>query len=211
MQTVLLLEDSDGIRKWLDTIIREAFPEATVFEADTVAAAKELCQQQTFSLSVLDVNLPDGDGIRIASELADNCPNTYIVMLTVYDDDEHLFRALKAGAHGYLLKDEHRQELVERLRGILHGEPPLSPPVARRILRFFSKLNDQSDDAELTEREKEVLMLIAKGLQRKEVADMLGITLNTVASYIKTIYKKLNISSRAEASSEATRLGLIYP
>lgn len=211
MQSVLLLEDSEGIRKWLDSILREAFPETEIFEADCVARATELCQQKTFSLAVLDVNLPDGDGIRIASELAANFPHTYIVMLTVFDDDTHLFRALKAGAHGYLLKDEHRQELVDRLRGILRGEPPLSAAIARRILRFFSGLNEQASDSDLTEREKEVLMLIAKGLQRKEVADMLDITTNTVASYIKTIYKKLNISSRAEASSEAARLGLIHP
>ena len=193
MQTVLLLDDSEGIRKWLTSILQEAFPDAEIFEADSVAHAQELCQQKTFSLAVLDVNLPDGDGIKIASELAGHNPHTYIVMLTVFDDDQHLFRALKAGAHGYLLKDEHRQELVDRLRGILCG------------------VNEPTGDSDLTEREKEVLILIAKGLQRKEVADMLGITTNTVASYIKTIYKKLNISSRAEASSEATRLGLIHP
>ena len=211
MQTVLLLDDSEGIRKWLTSILHEAFPDAEILEADSVTHAQELCQQKTFSLAVLDVNLPDGDGIKIASELAAHCPHTYIVMLTVFDDDQHLFRALKAGAHGYLLKDEHRQELVDRLRGILRGEPPLSPAIARRILRFFSGLNEPPGDSDLTEREKEVLILLAKGLQRKEVADMLGITTNTVASYIKTIYKKLNISSRAEASSEATRLGLIHP
>lgn len=211
MQTVLLLEDSEGIRKWLKSILHEAFPDAAISEAENVACASELCQQKTFNLAVLDVNLPDGDGIGIAGDLALHCPDTYIVMLTVFDDDQHLFRALKAGAHGYLLKDEHRQELVDRLRGILRGEPPLTPAIARRILRFFSGLNEPPGDSDLTEREKEVLILLAKGLQRKEVADMLGITTNTVASYIKTIYKKLNISSRAEASSEATRLGLIHP
>ncbi len=130
----------------------------------------------------------------------------------IFDDDRHLFGALRAGAAGYVLKDQSRNDLVEMLAGIHAGRPPLSPSIARKLLSVFQ---DEGADGDtnahtlLTQRKREVLTLIAKGYTVARVAEMLGITRNTAAGYVKIIYRKLNISSRAEATLEATRQGLI--
>lgn len=155
--------------------------------------------------------MPDGSGIDLVREISQNSPDTYCVIATIYDDDDHLFAALQAGAQGYLLKEQPKGELLKRLQGILLGEPPLSPAVARRVLRHFQKevQNNPKQSTKLSNRETEVLTLIAKGLNRTDIAELLGITSNTAAGYIKTIYQKLNISSRAEATLEASRMGLV--
>ena len=123
----------------------------------------------------------------------------------------HLFAALKAGAHGYLLKEQTHQELVEHLQGIIQGQPPLSPSVARRILQHFRMRTRPFSRHGLTCRESEVLILLAKGMTCKESASLLGISPHTTADHIKNIYRKLNVNSRAEASLEAARLGLVNP
>ena len=137
-------------------------------------------------------------------------PDTYIVMATIFDDDEHLFMALRAGADGYLLKDQPRERLMEQLNGILRGEPPLSPSIARRMMRHFRQAKDVSLQSDLlSQREEEVLSLLARGFTRTDISSALGIAASTVATYTKTIYRKLGVSGRAEAALEAVRLGLV--
>ena len=134
------------------------------------------------------------------------------VVVSIYDDDAHLFDAIAAGAQGYLLKDEGAEVLVGRLREIARGEPPLSPSIARRILCHFHRPHDAATAPRrelLTPRETEVLALLGRGFRIGDAADSLGLTRHTVAGYVKIIYSKLNISSRAEAALEAKRLGLV--
>ena len=209
MQTALLLEDHEDTRKWLGTLIQDAFGGIDVSAVSTLSAAREQIKQRRFNLAVVDISLPDGSGIDLIHDLAHSSPETYCVVATIFDDDAHLFSALQAGAQGYLLKEQPKEQLLARLQGILNGEPPLSPAVARRVLRHFRKQTETAPDVALSERETEVLTLIAKGMSRTDVARLLGITSNTAAGYIKTIYQKLNVSSRAEATLEATRLGLV--
>ena len=136
--------------------------------------------------------------------------DTLIVVATVFDDDAHLFPALRAGAQGYVLKDQAPEVLADMLKGIAAGQPPLSPSVARRLLRHFGPPAAPTDTTNpLSPRETEVLGLIAKGYTVQQVADALELTRNTTAGYLKEIYRKLSVSSRAEATLEATRLGLV--
>lgn len=211
MQTALVLEDHTDTRKWLVELIEKAFDGVTVTPASTIAAAQKELDNKRFNIAIVDINLPDGSGIDLVRTIKQSTPDTYCVMATIYDDDEHLFSALQAGAEGYLLKEQPKEVLLKKLQGILIGEPPLSPAVARRVLRHFQKEAKERSkkSTKLSNRETEVLTFIAKGLNRTEIAKLLGITSNTSAGYIKTIYQKLNISSRAEATLEAARIGLV--
>ncbi len=131
------------------------------------------------------------------------------VVATIYSDDAHVFDAISAGARGYILKDEDEISLVQYLKRIERGEPPLAPSIAHRILAHFrSAAPTRPDEARLTGREIETLSLIARGLTVSEAAARLGLTSQTVASYVKVIYQKLNVTSRAQATREAIRRGL---
>ncbi|GFO76289.1 hypothetical protein BPLS_P3982 [Bathymodiolus platifrons methanotrophic gill symbiont] len=168
-----------------------------------------LTNQQTFSIALVDLNLPDGSGIDLIVRLREEHPQTFIVVSTVFDDDHNLFSALGAGAHGYILKEESRGKLIALLEGIIQGTPPLSPGIARRLIQHFNHTPKKIKDAyQLSPREKEVLQLIAAGKQRKEIARELNISVHTTSDYIKVIYRKLNVSSRSEAAIKAISLQL---
>lgn len=210
MNTALVVEDHPESRTWLSSLLGEAFPSIDVTAVGTLAEAHACLDEDTFNLAVVDISLPDGNGVTLASDLRASVPDTYVVMATIYDDDEHLFAALQAGAQGYLLKDQPRTRLVAQLEGIVRGEPPLSPSVARRVLRHFRRLPAAKPDGpELSTREKDVLCLLARGYTRNDIAMALDISANTVAGYVKCIYRKLDVSGRAEATLQAVRLGLV--
>jgi len=187
------------------------FPGVALHPVDTLGQAYILLEEYRYWLAIIDINLPDGSGIDLIRDIAKRHPDTLCIVSTIFDDDHHIFSALRSGAQGYLVKDQPRDQQLRQLKEILHGQPPLSPGVARRVLRHLSEQVDKSipPDERLTERETEVLRLIAKGFSRPEVARMLGLSLNTVATYTKSIYQKLEISGRAEAAVEAVRLGLV--
>ncbi|MDF1581411.1 MAG: response regulator transcription factor [Desulfuromonadales bacterium] len=212
MKSVLIVEDHDDTRTWWRKHISEAFPEAQAQTAATLEEAREHLKNGRFALALVDINLPDGSGIDLVRELTVAHAETYCVITTIFDDDTHIFSALQAGAKGYLIKEQPLDQQIEQLRAVILGQPPLSPGIARRILAHFSRQMQHLQDTEaLTPRENDVLQLIAKGFSRPEVARLLGLTTNTVASYTKIIYQKLNVSSRAEAVYEGLRLGLIDP
>ena len=212
MQRVLILEDHPETREWLTGIIQQAFVQVDIHEASSLAQARSLLSSNKFDLALIDLNLPDGNGVEIISEITRSSPDTYCVVATIFDDDNYLFPALEAGAQGYLLKEQTTDEFIQNLQGIIKGEPPISPAIARKMISHFRGDTAQDDDKpELSSREKEILGAIAKGLSRNEAADVLGITSNTVASHLKSIYGKLNVSNRAQATLEALRLGLVKP
>lgn len=211
MQTVLILEDHPDTREWLTSIIKQAFVEVEAYTASSLAQARNQLDEHKFDLALIDLNLPDGNGVEIISEITRNSPDTYCVVATIFDDDNYLFPALEAGAQGYLLKEQTTDEFIQNLQGIIKGEPPISPAIARKMISHFRGDTAQDDKPELSSREKEILGAIAKGLSRNEAAEVLGITSNTVASHLKSIYGKLNVSNRAQATLEALRLGLVKP
>lgn len=205
---VLIVEDVAETRRWLAGIVAEAFPGAQIVTAETLRMARGLLQQPC-DLALIDLGLPDGSGLDLLHQIRNSGAPTICVVTTVMGDDASVVGALSAGAMGYLLKENPAGILVRQLAQIHIGSPALSPSIARRIMDHFSLTGPAHvPECQLTDRETEVLALIARGLRNAEVAETLGLAQTTVASYIKSVYRKLGISSRAEASWHATRLGL---
>jgi DNA-binding NarL/FixJ family response regulator len=237
----LIVEDLPQTAKWLEQVVAQAFPALQVCHCSSVAAAKILLAGYTqaaapqLQLLLLDLGLPDGCGGDLLSWVAEHLPQTAAVVATIYDDDAHVFKALAAGAKGYLLKDESADALVQYLGRITRGEPPLSPAIARRIMQHFhmpsafhssspsspssaprqpaavssAEAGQNQADCGLSPRERETLQWIAQGYTVAECAKKMDLSPNTVAGYVKSIYQKLQISTRAEATREAIKRGMI--
>jgi len=212
MKNILLLEDLPEIRAWLKSLVMQVFPAAQISEAARVHDALEMVSALKFDLALIDLGLPDGSGVDVVSALREHQPDAQSVVVTIHDDDEHLFPALQAGAYGYILKEQARELITEQLQRISQGEPPLSPSIARRVLAYFGAQAKPAASnlphVSLTERESEVLLRVAKGFTLPEIGVQLNLSRHTIADYVKQIYRKLNVSSRAEAALEAQRLGL---
>ncbi|MEY1661681.1 response regulator [Isoalcanivorax beigongshangi] len=214
MKDALVLEDHAESREWLTGLLHDAYPGIEVVAVRTLAEALEQVASRCFGIALVDISLPDGCGTELVRVVRGSAANTYVVMASIFDDDEHLFSALQAGAQGYLLKDQPRSRLLSQLQGIVRGEPPLSPSIARRMLRHFraapaAPTREPGNSQGLSERETEVLRLLARGFTRSDIAQALAITPNTVAGHVKNIYRKLDVSGRAEATLEAVRLGVV--
>ncbi|GIX22823.1 MULTISPECIES: response regulator transcription factor [Caldimonas] len=212
---ILLLEDLPEIRQWLKALVIQVFPKARLVESARVHDALQQITAMRFDLALIDLGLPDGSGVEVVAALREQQPEAQSVVVTIHDDDDHLFPALQAGAFGYLLKEQSREMLAEQLQRITQGEPPLSPSIARRVIAYFASHARQQQeetpllpDVSLTERENEVLLRVAKGFTLPEIGQQLNLSRHTIADYVKQIYRKLNVSSRAEAALEAQRLGL---
>jgi len=212
MNHILLLEDIPEIRAWLKVLIKQVFPNSQITECSRVQDALAQVNSQRFTLALLDLGLPDGSGVDVIAALREKQPEVQSVIVTIHDDDEHLFPALQAGAFGYLLKEQSRELLVEQLQRMSQGEPPLSPSIARKVIAYFTSQRRPPTallhEVSLTDRETEVLLRVAKGFTLPEIGVQLGLSRHTIADYVKQIYRKLNVSSRAEAALEAQRLGL---
>jgi DNA-binding NarL/FixJ family response regulator len=219
-QTLLVVEETPEAQHRLSSILRQAFPHSTVIACSSVGGALGLIQGRFIDIALIELDLPDGSGVDVIRELSSANPLTRCVITTIFDDDAHVVPALVAGAMGYLLKDQSEAVLVEQLRLLAEGIPPLAPSVARRVVQYFagprlaaearrrSRTQTEDDLARLSTREKQVLGLVAKGLQITDVARALEISANTVCSHVKSIYRKRKLCSRAEAALEARRLGL---
>jgi len=217
MKQILLLEDLPEIRAWLKTLALQVFPGAQISESARIHDALELVNAVRFDVAMIDLGLPDGSGVEVVRALREKQPDVQSVVVTIHDDDDHLFPALQAGAFGYLLKEQPREQLAEQLHRISQGEPPLSPSIARRVIQYFTaqarlkpvqEPDTVTPHVQLTDRENEVLLRVAKGFTLPEIGVQLNLSRHTIADYVKQIYRKLNVSSRAEAALEAQRLGL---
>lgn len=212
MNSILLLEDLAEIRAWLSELVTRVFPQAQVMECARIEHALDFIARNRFDLALVDLGLPDGSGVTVVERLREVQPETQTVVVTIHDDDDHLFPALQAGAFGYILKEQTREQIEEQLQRISQGEPPLSPSIARRVISHFKAAPQPAPSdipkVALTERETEVLLRVAKGFTLPEIGVQLGLSRHTIADYVKQIYRKLNISSRAEAALEAQRLGI---
>ena len=219
----LIVEDLATTADWLEGIVAQTFPHLQVQKVATVSAALAYlehplaAQPLPLALALVDLGLPDGSGIRVLRSLAQRYPSAMPVVTTIYDDEAHVFDALSAGARGYLLKENDASLMVEYLRRIERGEPPLSPSIALRLLKHFQNTGavrqvaaePHLQQVPLSKREEETLRLIAQGLTVAESALELGLSAQTVAGYVKSIYQKLHISSRAQATREALKRGFV--
>ena len=159
------------------------------------------------SVVLMDINLPGISGIECVRRLKPLLPDTQFVMLTVYDDSDHIFNALAAGASGYLLKRMSRAELLAALKDVQAGGSPMSSNIARKVVQSFQRRDSQQPEAEdLSPREREVLELLARGYLYKEIAESLHISGPTVNTYIRRIYEKLHVRSRSQAVAKYTHV-----
>lgn len=180
-----------------------------MLSAPTLASALALIDEHHVDIALIDLGLPDGSGLDVLRTLREVNRKALCVVTTIMADDAHIVAALSAGADGYLLKEKSTQAVVRQLGQLADGIPALSPSIARRIMDHFRMTGPvEVDSHDLTRREREVLALIARGLRNVDVAEQLAIAEGTVAQHIKSIYRKLGISSRAEAAWHATRMGL---
>jgi DNA-binding NarL/FixJ family response regulator len=148
----------------------------------------------------MDINLPGLNGVECVRQLKLNLPEVQVLMLTVYEDSDSLFNSLKAGASGYLLKRTVPTKLLEAIRDVHMGGSPMTPQLARRLVQFFSNpASGQAAVSKLTAGEKEFLDQLARGYAYKEIADRMKISIDTVRSYVRTVYEKLHVHSRTEA------------
>ena len=208
MTRVLIVEDIADVRAWLSDVMISACPDALIETAADTRSARARLGREPYDLALVDLGLPDGSGFDVLRAIKAESPGTLCVVATILGDDASIVGALAAGADGYLLKDQPGDLLARHIRQILDGLPALSPSIARRIMDHFRKTGPAAPDAELTSRERDVLAQIGRGLRNHEAAAALGISEHTVAAHIKSVYRKLDISSRAEAAWHAARLGL---
>ncbi len=203
---VLIVEDLKPAMKWLNQSVQLAFDNAEITLAENLQQAFTKVKTKNFDLALIDIGLPDGSGLDIVDYLTAHNKETLVVMTTIFDDDQHVFSALRKGAKGYILKDKDKEMLAQMLINIKQGHLPISAAIANKLLNFF---NPQPPKNSLTNRESEVLIMISKGYNVPKVAELLGIKSSTCYGYVKEIYLKLGINSRAEAAIAAGKIGLI--
>ena len=210
MRSILIVEDVAETSRWLAAIAADAFADSTIDCVATVQGALSFLRRLTPDIALVDLGLPDGSGLEVLKELRARTPAAVSVVTTVMGDDASIVAALSMGANGYILKEQAAERIARQLAQISEGVPALSPSVARRIMEHFQRTGPVlNDEADLTMWEREVLGLIGRGLRNVDVARHLSIAETTVASHLKAVYRKLGISSRAEASWHATRMGLL--
>lgn len=197
---VAIVDDDEGIRAGLATLIRRS-PSSfklTGDYPDAETALKEI-PRRVPDVVLMDINMPGMKGYECVRQLKAALPEIQVLMLTVYEDSDSLFNSLKAGASGYLLKRTASARLLEAIRDVYTGGAPLSPQLARRVVQFFSRPETDSAVSRLTPGEKEFLDQLANGYAYKEIADRMKISIDTVRSYVRTVYEKLHVHSRTEA------------
>ncbi len=202
---VAVVEDLEEIREALRVLINgsQGFSCTHVF-ANAEAAIQQLPELHP-DVALVDIHLPGLSGIECVQDLKEQMPRTQFMMCTVYDDDDHIFDALKAGATGYILKRTSPAQILEAIRELHAGGSPMSGEVARRVINSIHKKNSNSAEAVeiLTSREKEILDYLAQGFLYKEIADKLSVSKETVKKHIHNIYEKLHVQTRTEALNKA--------
>jgi DNA-binding NarL/FixJ family response regulator len=198
---VAIVDDDEGIRSSLATLIRRAAAfQLTGDYPDAETAIKEIPRNPP-DVVLMDINMPGMKGMECVRQLKLQLPAVQFLMLTVYEDSDSLFASLKSGASGYLLKRTASARLLEAIRDVHAGGAPMTPQLARRVVQFFTKpvAAQASPVSLLTAGEKEFLDQLANGYAYKEIADRMKISIDTVRSYVRTVYEKLHVHSRTEA------------
>lgn len=213
---VLIVEDDPELLHRFSVVIANASDMSLLGAAPSGCAGLALLATTCPDVALIDLGLPDMDGTELVQQIRLSCPHADVLVVTMFADDRHVLRSIAAGASGYLLKDASDQRLLDGIREIRAGGAPISPSIARKVLQQLSVVQAELREAKaacptetspLTAREHEILSLIAKGLSFSEVADQLNISIFTVVTHVKKIYRKLQVHSRGEAVFEARQSG----
>lgn len=198
--TVSIVEDNRGTREGLLKLFGRASGIRCLRSYANAEEAVVGIPAENPDVALIDINLPGMSGIECVSELKRRCPKTQIVMLTTYEETELIFNSLRAGANGYLLKNMAADELLQAVEEVHTGGAPMSMQIARKVVAHFHQRQESDGEFnQLTQREREILALLAKGCLYKEIAEQLGISMSTVRTHIHTVYEKLHVQTRTEA------------
>ena len=213
---ILLVDDQLLFRKGLRALIEDEEDMEVVGEAADGAQALDRARSAKPDVVLMDIHMPVCNGVEATRMIKAERPDIKVIALTVSDEDDDLFEAIKSGAAGYLLKDLRPEELFDLIRGVLRGETPISPAVAGKLLSEFRRRpwRDPTDDTagwDLTPRELEVLQLVTEGLSNAEIAGRLFIVEGTVKNHLHNILEKLHLENRLQAATYAMREGLVQP
>jgi RNA polymerase sigma factor (sigma-70 family) len=204
--TVSIVEDNDKLRGTLARMIDRSEGFRCLSQHPSAEDALKELPQVRPNVVLMDINLPGMNGVECVRQLKPLLPETQTLMLTVYEDTENIFNALAAGAGGYLLKRTTSKELLEAIRAVHGGGSPMTMHIARKVVQSFQRTAASAQATEnLSEREQQVLDLLSQGLIYKEISDKLGISYETVHTYVRRIYEKLQVRTRTEAVAKFLR------
>lgn len=211
---IVIVDDHVILRDGIVSILNEQPDFEVVGQAGSVADALQVVRAYGPDLVLMDYGLPDGTGLEATREILASNPQTNVVLLTVHEEDDLLFDAVRSGAKGYLLKNISAKEMLAKLRGLSQGDAAISPAQTKRILSEFARTAprqpaDQDETIPLTDRELEVLRLIVKGASNKDIGAQLHISVHTVKNHVHHILDKLKVGSRREAAEVAVKNRLV--
>jgi DNA-binding NarL/FixJ family response regulator len=203
---VMIVDDHEVVREGLRSLLDRREGMTVVAEAGSVAQAVERALQEKPAVVIMDVRLPDGSGVEACREIRGALPDTRMIMLTSYADDEAIIASIIAGASAYLLKQTRGQALVDAIFAVARGESLLDPQVTKRVLEQVRGNSEaRKDEARLTENEQKILLLIAEGKTNREIAAEVFLSDKTVKNYVSSILSKLNLKRRSEAAAYIAR------
>jgi DNA-binding NarL/FixJ family response regulator len=208
---ILIADDHPVVREGLSSMLSRERDIQVVGEAENGTEAIKKAGELQPDIMLMDLRMPEVDGVEAMRQIKVKNPDMKFIVLTTYDNDEYIFKGIEVGARAYLLKDAPREELFKAIRAIYRGESLIEPTVASKVLDRLAELSRQVRAPEvLSEREVEVLMLIAKGTGNKLIATSLCIGESTVKTHIQSIFQKLGVSDRTEAVTEAIKKGIVH-
>jgi DNA-binding NarL/FixJ family response regulator len=207
---ILIVDDHPVVREGIGSMLKREPDFRIVGEALNGLDAIEKARLLTPDVILMDLRMPELDGVEAIKRIKEEMPETKFIILTTYSDDEYIFKGIAAGARAYLLKDAPRAELFKAIRAVSTGESLIQPVIASRVLDKLAELSKKTPASEtLSEREIEVLELMAKGVSNKDIGEQLSITQSTVKTHITSIFQKLNVATRTEAVTTALKRGII--
>jgi DNA-binding NarL/FixJ family response regulator len=207
----LLVDDHPLFRKGMRALLETVGDIEVIAEAASAGEAVELASELKPDVILMDLQIPEGGGLAATRRIAQDQPDARVLVLTMFDDDESVFAAMRAGARGYLLKEADEDEVIRAIRAVAEGEAIFSSAIATRLIDYFSAAQaivPKERFPELTDREREILTLISRGLSNSLIAEQLGISLKTVRNHVSNVYSKLQVVDRAQAALRARDAGL---
>lgn len=208
---LLIFEDNARLRQSLELLLNDEQTFSVAASFPDCDKADQLVNEYQADLVVMDIDMPGIGGVEGVRRIKAANPEVKVVMHTMFDDDSRIFDSLCAGADGYLLKKTSPIQLVQALQEVMQGGAPMSPFVAQKVFRYFREKDNPKDEFNLTGREKEILELLVKGNSYKMIADLSGITIDTVKKHLQNIYHKLHVNCGTEAVVKAIRHKIVKP
>jgi DNA-binding NarL/FixJ family response regulator len=210
--TILIADDSAPFREGMRAMLRREADLTLAGEATNGVEAVRLAGSRQPDVVLMDLHMPEGNGIEATRKIVAAAPHIRVLVLTMFEDDDSVFAAMQAGARGYILKGADKGEILRAIRAVHSGEAIFGPAIAQRMMQYFAALQQpapaQLPFAELTDREREILALIAAGRTNQEIAERLVVSLKTVRNHVSNIFAKLQVADRAQAMSVARQAGL---